>query len=288
MLRKWIVLLVLLIIVLSSIYILNHRSNTLFKITGLAFPGQPILVLALDARNTQSVRFALDIFNYQYRNGLMINVGIVFLSEKVIAFIGSYQIYDKDRMRGLTDNEESFNLFSFEGEALSKGELSNIPDSLLHKINPQYGFDNQRIYDEFCRVTDNLGDVPFFSSNNGSLFSDFNCYLFYDEICLCNESVTKIYKIMEIVDNCSKVHHAIIPMFGYSAEEISLIKHNNGFLIDFISLDVGDINRWRTFTGDPLHKHPLNGLIILADKQGKVLLISNKWDDYIVWREGNL
>ena len=230
----------------------------------------------------------LDIFNYQYRNGLMINVGIIYMNEKVVDFNGDYQIYDKNKTRGLTNTEESFYLFSSNGELLTKGELYNIPDSLLHKINPQYGLDNQRIYDEFCRATDNLSDVPFFSSNKGRLFSDFNCYLFFDEICLCNESVNNIYKIMEIEGISSKVHHAIIPMFGYSAEEISLIKYNNSFLVDFISPDIGEINRWKTFNKDPFHKHPLNGLIVLADKQGKILLISNRWDDYIAWREGNI
>jgi hypothetical protein len=74
-------------------------------------------------------------------------------------------------------------------------------------------------------------------------------------------------------------------MSSYSQREIELIKNNNDYAVNFILPNTKDIAIWDSIKTDPLHKHPLNELVILVDRQGKILLFSNKWSNYILWRE---
>lgn len=286
--RKTAVLAALLFVLIASILIFSQRKNTLLKIAKTNFPGQPIIMFVLDSRNTQSIKFIADFFDYLDRNCLLINVGTIFINSKVVPFNGSYQVYEKKKIRGFGDSQDAFLFFSSEGKLLLQGTLSNIPDSLLHTINPQYALDHQHIFDDLHQIADTTEEISFFSDMKKHLCTDFTCFLFFDQVCLCNNSVNTILKIMKIEEHSSEVRHFVIPMFDYSQEEISLIKNNNGFVVDFILPSVEDLKKWKVINKDPLHKHPLDELIILADNHGTILLFSNKWENYMAWREEHL
>ncbi len=263
---------------------LSHQKASPLKIKNPDFPGLPVIIFVLDARNTQSVKFISDIFDYLFRNGLLLNVGIVYLKQKTLPFNGTYRIYKKEIIRRYGADEDSFYFFSTEGNLLLKGSLSLIPDHLLKFINPQYALDNRSVLDHIRRTAVNLEDVPFIPKKNIYRPQGFSCYLFYDQICFCNNSMTTIQKITKIEKQSSAIHHYIVPFLGYSQEEIELIISNNSLLIDFILPNSNDINEWNLLNKDRLHRHPLNELIILANKQGRILVCSNNWDDYMAWR----
>lgn len=282
--RKLTVLLALLLILMVSILLFYKRNNAISRIVKADFPGQPTILFIFDSRNTQSVKFINDFFDYLNRNWLLINVGTVFLNAKIVPFNGRYQVIEKDNIRKLGVSRDAFLFFSPEGKLLSQGTLSNIPDSLLIQVNPQYPSDNQHIFDALLEIADTTEKIYFLSNMKGRLGADLTCFVFFDQICLCNNSVNTINKIMEIEEYSSVVHHFIIPMFSYSQEDIELTKNNNHFLVDFLLPSFEDLRKWSAINKDPLHKHPLNELVILADSHGKILLFSNKWEKYLSWR----
>lgn len=280
--------LTLALVLLASSLLLDNRADDVIKAIRADFPGQPTILFVFDSRNAQSIMFITAMFDYIDRNQLLINIGVVFLNSKVVPFNGRYQVIENKRIHGSDNSQDAFLYFSHEGKLLMQSTLSNIPDSLLNLINPQYAVDNQHLFESLLQAADSTDKISFLTNMKGHLTADFTCFSFFDQVCVCNSSVNTIRQIMEIENHSPKVRHFIIPMYFYSRDDIELIKNNNGFTVDFILPTSEDLKNWETIKTDPLHKHPFNELVVLADNQCRILLISNKWQDYLSWRAVHL
>jgi hypothetical protein len=282
--RKRIFLLAL-IIALGITLFIKGREESIIKALKADYPGQPTVIFIIDSRNVQSIQFVTDFFSYLDRNQLLLNIAVVFTNSRVFPFKGRYQVIEKESIRHFEDFRDSFLFFGHEGKLVLRGILSSIPDSLLNLINPQYELDNSSVYEKIKQSADTLEQISFFAEARLSLDVDFTCFTFFDQICLCNNSINTIRWITENEKQGSIIRHFVVPMSSYSQREIELIKNNNDYAVNFILPNTKDIAIWDSIKTDPLHKHPLNELVILVDRQGKILLFSNKWSNYILWRE---
>lgn len=286
--KKLAFLLVFVLILTALILFIYNSDDTIIKAVKADYPGQPTITFVIDSRNIQSIQFVTDILDYLDRNQLLINVAVIFQNSKVVSFNGRYQVIDKRKIRNLRELRDTFIFFGHERKQVLRGTLSNIPNPLLDLINPQYELDNQNKYRSLQQSVDMAEEISFFADIKRYLVAEITCFTFFDELCQCNNSINTIHEIMEIEEHGSKIRHFVVPMFSYSQEDIEFIKSNNDYSVEFLLPSSDDIGRWGSIKTDALHKHPLNELVILVNSRGKILLFSNKWEDYLLWREEHI
>lgn len=172
-------LLTLALILLASILLLDNREDELIKAIRADFPGQPTIIFVFDSRNAQSITFITSMFDYIDRNQLLINIGVVFLNSKVVTFNGRYQVIENKKIHASDSLQDAYLYFSHEGKLLMQGTLSNIPDTLLDFINPQYAVDNRHLFESLLQAADTTDKISFLSNMKGHFIADYTCFSFF-------------------------------------------------------------------------------------------------------------
>ena len=126
------------------------------------------------------------------------------------------------------------------------------------------------------------------------LTKKYNCFILGEEICLACMSGRYLLRFDELTNRIQWMNFYFVSMHDYSQEDIYRFKRNAGLRIGILLPDRKTLGQWTGLRKVQDNEHPLLGIIMIIDNEGKIRFATKKWDTYNRWlgrykneKEGN-